>query len=68
MRLIPLTLSDSTKLHQRRTRQQSLAESVDVNRKLQLALKASSPDLLAASELRSTADLQALGRAVLSAL
>lgn len=65
---VTLTLSDSTKLHQRRTRQQSLAESVDVYRKLQLALQASSPDLLAASELRSTADLQALGRAMLSAL
>ncbi|WP_337010288.1 MmgE/PrpD family protein [Pantoea sp. AS142] len=65
---VTLALADGTTLHQRRTRQQSLAEGVNVNRKLQLALKDASPDLLAASALRSTAELQALGRAVLSAL
>ena len=61
---VTLTLRDGTRLHQRRTRQQSLAEGVDVDRKLQRALKRRSPDLLAASELRSTADLQQLAQAL----
>lgn len=63
--VVTLTLADGTALHQRRTRQQSLAEGVNVDRKLKLALGEASPDLWAASELRSMADLQTLTDALI---
>lgn len=59
--VVTLRLSDGTTRHQRRTRQASLAEGVDVNSKLHRALDDAPPELLAAvSALRSAADLQTL--------
>ncbi|WP_312121801.1 MmgE/PrpD family protein, partial [Pantoea vagans] len=58
--VITLTLADGTTLHQRRTRQQSLAEGVNVSSKLHQALGNASPELLAATALHSAAELQML--------
>lgn len=58
--VVTLTLADGTTLHQRRTRQQSLAEGVNVSSKLQRAQGDASPELLAATALHSAADLQML--------
>jgi len=58
--VVTLTLADGTTLHQRRTRQQSLAEGVNVSSKLHQALGDASPELLAATALHSTAELQML--------
>ncbi|WP_293771653.1 MmgE/PrpD family protein [uncultured Pantoea sp.] len=59
--VVTLRLSDGTTRHQRRTRQASLAEGVDVDSKLHRALDDAPPELLAAvSALRSAADLQTL--------
>ncbi|QZX96956.1 MmgE/PrpD family protein [Pantoea alfalfae] len=58
--VVTLTLADGTTLHQRRTRQQSLAEGVNVSSKLRQALGDASPELLAATALHSTAELQRL--------
>lgn len=63
--VVTLTLADGTTLHQRRTRQQSLADGVDVSSKLEQALGDASPELLSASKLRSTADLQTLTDALI---
>jgi len=65
---VTLSLADGSTRHQQRTRQESLAEGVDVGRKLRLALGDSSPELLAHSALRSTADLQAVTDALLQSL
>lgn len=61
---VTLTLADGTTLHQRRTRQQSLAEGVNVSSKLHQALGDASPELLAATALHSTAELQRLTEAL----
>lgn len=58
--VVTLTLADGTTLHQRRTRQQSLAEGVNVSSKLRQTLGDASPELLAATALHSTAELQRL--------
>lgn len=58
--VVTLTLADGTTLHQRRTRQQSLAEGVNVSSKLHQAMGDASPELLAATALHSTAELQRL--------
>lgn len=58
--VVTLTLADGTTLHQRRTRQHSLAEGVNVSSKLQRALGDASPELLAATALHSTEELQRL--------
>ncbi|WP_033783594.1 MmgE/PrpD family protein [Pantoea sp. 9140] len=58
--VVTLTLADGTALHQRRTRQQSLAEGVNVSSKLHQALGDTSPELLAATALHSAAELQML--------
>ncbi|QCA03925.1 MmgE/PrpD family protein [Pantoea vagans] len=58
--VVTLTLADGTTLHQRRTRQQSLAEGVNVSSKLHQALGDASPELLSATALHSTAELQRL--------
>ena len=65
---VTLSLADGSTRHQQRTRQESLAEGVDVGRKLRLALGDSSLELLAHSALRSTADLQAVTDALLQSL
>ncbi|QKJ86844.1 2-methylcitrate dehydratase PrpD [Paramixta manurensis] len=61
---VTLTLRDGTQLSQRRTRQQSLADPVDVAGKLHLALQQETParqqQLLQCSTLRSTSDLNVL--------
>ncbi|MEQ4544038.1 MAG: MmgE/PrpD family protein, partial [Pantoea agglomerans] len=62
--VVTLTLADGTTLHQRRTRQQSLAEGVNVSSKLRQALGDASPELLAATALHSTAELQRLTEAL----
>ncbi|MBA0038722.1 MmgE/PrpD family protein [Pantoea sp. BIGb0393] len=62
--LVTLTLRDGSQLQQRRTRQQSLADAVDVMGKLRAALQQEMPQrqqqLLHSSALRNTADLAAL--------
>ncbi|MGN8161431.1 MmgE/PrpD family protein [Pantoea sp. 22096] len=58
--VVTLTLADGTTLHQRRTRQQSLAEGVNVSSKLRQTLGDASPELLAATALHSMAELQRL--------
>lgn len=62
--LVTLTLRDGTQLQQRRTRQQSLADGVDVERKLRLALSQESGERLQqlqqSSALQTTADLASL--------
>lgn len=58
--VVTLTLADGTTLHQRRTRQQSLAEGVNVSSKLHQALGDTLPELLAATALHSAAELQRL--------
>ncbi|MBK5015972.1 MmgE/PrpD family protein [Pantoea sp. S62] len=63
--VVTLTLADGTALHQRRTRQQSLAEGVNVSSKLHQALGDASPELLAATALHSTAELQRLTGALI---
>ncbi|PEI05512.1 2-methylcitrate dehydratase [Pantoea agglomerans] len=63
--VVTLTLADGTTLHQRRTRQQSLAEGVNVSSKLHQALGDASPELLAATALHSAAELQRLTGALI---
>ena len=62
--LVTLTLRDGTQLQQRRTRQQSLADGVDVESKLRLALNQESGERLQqlqqSSALQTTADLASL--------
>lgn len=62
--LVTLTLRDGTQLQQRRTRQQSLADGVDVESKLRLALSQESGErwhqLQQSSALQTTADLASL--------
>lgn len=64
--LVTLTLKEGRQLQQRRTRQQSLADGVDVAAKLRQALRHEVParqqQLLAISELQSTADLATLSQ------
>ncbi len=64
--LVTLTLKEGRQLQQRRTRQQSLADGVDVAAKLRQALRLEVParqqQLLAISELQSTADLATLSQ------
>ncbi|KNC05842.1 2-methylcitrate dehydratase [Pantoea sp. RIT-PI-b] len=67
--LVTLTLRDGSQLQQRRTRQQSLADAVDVTGKLRAALQQEMPQrqqqLLHSSALRNTADLAALSQLLL---
>ncbi|PLR35606.1 2-methylcitrate dehydratase [Chimaeribacter coloradensis] len=65
---VTLSLQDGMTLNQRRTRQESLAEGVDVGGKLRAALRGDAPALLDHSALRSTADLQAVGDALLQGI
>lgn len=62
--LVTLTLRDGTQLQHRRTRQQSLADGVDVESKLRLALSQESGERLQqlqqSSALQTTADLASL--------
>ncbi|MFJ5160371.1 MmgE/PrpD family protein [Pantoea sp. NPDC088449] len=67
--VVTLTLRDGTQLQHRRTRQQSLADTVDVAGKLRAALLKETPQrqqrLLESSNLRSTAELTALTQLLL---
>lgn len=67
--LVTLTLRDGTQLYQRRTRQQSLADAVDVTGKLHAALQQETAErqqrLLHYSELGNTAHLAELTRRLL---
>jgi len=63
--VVTLTLADGTALQERRTRQQSLAEGVNVSSKLHQALGDASPELLAATALHSTEELQTLTGALI---
>ena len=62
--LVTITLRDGTQLQHRRTRQQSLADPVDVTAKLQATLQQETPErqceLLRISQLETTDDLAAL--------
>jgi 2-methylcitrate dehydratase PrpD len=66
--LVTLTLRDGLSLQHHRTRQQSLADAVDVTGKLRAALQQETPErqqqLLNSSALRNTADLAQLTRLI----
>ena len=68
--LVTITLNDGTQLQQRRTRQQSLADGVDVAAKLRAALQPddASQQLLRSSALQTSADLVALSQSLHEAL